>query len=283
MAARSGRDRRSVRKWRRMRPKVVVLLRVVETERYRGGPTVMKLGSGSGREATGRQMAPRKLKIRGKMAAFSPRIQKSNGFSDGLTGGQNRQRVRLPAAAAARRVAGPGTTTKAVSHCFHCIQWTLVRSAELERSEPLGLGRRRDGPEAGMRSQTGGRTRSLSSGRVLMPVAIGPLCKQTFVMVSAATVTLTDRRSMRGRRGGNGADGGASSGLRLLSGQGATDLLTQESIHTRLQDQTGIDKMEREAAATGEGEAVGEDDQGVEVEGINLLQSLPRNGHRGLK
>ena len=41
--------------------------------------------------------------------------------------------------------------------------------------------------------------------------------------------------------------------------------------------------MEREAAATGEGEAVGEDDQGVEVEGINLLRSLTRNGHRGLK
>lgn len=41
--------------------------------------------------------------------------------------------------------------------------------------------------------------------------------------------------------------------------------------------------MEREAAATGEGEAVGEDDPGVEVEGIRPLPSIPRNGLKGLK
>ena len=228
MATQSGGDRWSVRKWRGTRQKVVVLLGVVETERCLGGPTVMKLGSGLGREATGRQMAPRKRKIRGKMAAFSPRIQKFNGFSEGLTGGQNRQRVRLPAAAAARHVAGHGSTTKTVSLCFHCIQRLPVRSAEQERSGPRELDRRRDGPGAGMRSQHSGRTGSPSSGWVLVPVATRARRKLTFVMVPAATVALASRRRLRSRLGGKDMAGGVSSGPRLMSGRGATDLLTQE-------------------------------------------------------
>ena len=62
MATQGGRDRQEVRKQGEMRRKVVVLQQTVETERYPGGPTVMKSRTGLYPEAAGRQMAPRKLK-----------------------------------------------------------------------------------------------------------------------------------------------------------------------------------------------------------------------------
>lgn len=220
---------------------------------------MMKFGSEQGcAEGTGRQMAPRKSRIRGKMAAFSTDSPKLNGFRDGLTGRQNRQGVRLPAVAASRVAGHVTATTDSVNHCFQRIHRLLDRSAEQERSGPLGPGRRRDGPEAGMRSQHGGRTRSPSSGRVLAPVATRARSKLTFVTVSAAAVLPASRQRLRSRLGGNGEDRGASSGPRLTSGQNSANF-----VRVLRQDQTGIsrmDKMERTAAAIRKGAAEGEDD-----------------------
>ena len=73
---------------------------------------------------------------------------------------------------------------------------------------------------------------------------------QTFVTVSVFTVTPASRRRTSGRLEGNG---GASSGLRLTSGQhGATLLLMQSNFVRVRQDQTRIvwtDRMERAGAA----------------------------------
>ena len=79
-----------------------------------------------------------------------------------------------------------------------------------------------------MRSQHSGRTGSPSSGWVLVPVATRTRRKLTFVMVPAVTVALASRRRLRSRLGGKDMAGGVSSRPRLMSGQDATDLLTQE-------------------------------------------------------
>ena len=129
-----------------------------------------------------------------------------------------------------------------------------------------------------MRSQHGERTGGLSSGRVLAPVVDRTLYKLTFVMLLAATVNLASNRRMRTRRGGNGGRGVVSSGLCLASGQRQAKF-----VETPEQEQTGIGRMERAAAATEEGAVEGEDDHEAELERIKFLLGTEGNGPKGLR
>ena len=147
------------------------------------------------------------------MAAVALRIQKLNGFSDPATGGQNRRGARHPAVTMGHVVDHVTTPTNSVRLCSQRIRQRIHgpmnRSAEQGQSEQREHGRRRDGTAAGMRSQHGGRTGGLSSGRVLAPGRRRTMDGPTFVMVSVFTVNPASRSG----------NGGASSGPRLLSGQ----------------------------------------------------------------
>ena len=280
VAARSGGDRQGVRRKGETRQNVVVLLRIGKPEESPRERTVMKFGSGRARETIGRQMAPRKRKIRGKMAA--PRIQSLNGFKLELPGGQNRSRAR-GLATGRRRMARRGTaTTDSVDHCFKRLRSQRTRGAEQRRSGPLEPGQRRDGSGTGMRSYHGGRTGGPSSGRVLAAVAVRERGRPTFVMLRVGTAGPARRRRMRGHGGANRGHGGESP--KNSTSSTPVMISCHPTRRRRLllrQDQTGIgrtDRMEREAAA---GETEVEDDRGTDFSSSKHPRAHPSHGPKG--